>query len=173
MNAKFFCTTMAVLAAQSPGGPALAAADLARQCSAGNLPAVKVDATGFKDRTGTLRLELYPASEADFLKDDASLLKEGKTFRRTSTGLSPHGQASLCLQVPQPGQYAVVVIHDRDGISKFNIWKDGVALPQNVRLGRKRPKVDQALVTVGPGITTLHLRMQYMRGLSGFGPLKE
>ena len=38
-------------------------------------------------------------------------------------------------------------------------------------MGRSRPKVDQAIVNVGNGLTSVTIRVQYLRGLSGFAPL--
>jgi hypothetical protein len=40
-----------------------------------------------------------------------------------------------------------------------------------VKLGRSRPKVEQALVEVGAGVTTVRITVQYLRGLGGFGPV--
>ena len=36
-----------------------------------------------------------------------------------------------------------------------------------------RPKLPQALVDVGAGTVTTTIRMQYLRGLGGFGPTSE
>jgi uncharacterized protein (DUF2141 family) len=148
-----------------PVGPDAAA------CSNGG-PAVRADITGLKDRTGRLKLELYPATEADFLKDDRDLLKEGKPFRRVWADMPASGPVALCIKVPEPGRYALFFTHDRDGRNKFDFWKDGAGLPSNSKLGRARPKVDQAIVQVGGGVTTTTIKAQYLRGISGFGPLK-
>jgi hypothetical protein len=53
----------------------------AAACRPGEGPAIAVEITGLKDRTGELKLELYPGEEADFLKDDRVLIAAGKTFR--------------------------------------------------------------------------------------------
>jgi uncharacterized protein (DUF2141 family) len=81
------------------------------------------------------------------------------------------GPARLCIDAPGPGTYALVVIHDRDGQPRFDIWHDGVGLPGSTRLGRHRPAVTQAIVTAGPDGGHIEVRMQYMRGPLGFGPL--
>jgi len=51
-------------------------------CAGGAGPAIRANVSGLKDRSGELKLELYPANDADFLKDDRDLIKEGKFFRR-------------------------------------------------------------------------------------------
>lgn len=143
----------------------------AAACAAGG-PAVRANISGLKDRTGRLKLELYPANETDFLRDDHDLEREGKTFRRIWAPMPASGPVALCIKVPQPGRYAIFFTHDRDGRNKFDFWKDGAGLPSNARLGRARPKVGQAIVEVGRGVTTTNIQAQYLRGLAGFGPLK-
>ncbi len=77
----------------------------------------------------------------------------------------------MCIRVPAPGTYAMLFTHDRDGKNKFNFWSDGAGFPSNQRLGRSRPKLRQAMVRVGNGVTTVNIRAQYLRGLGGFSPL--
>lgn len=155
----------ATASAQGILGPDAAA------CRASEGPAIQVDATGLKDRTGDLKLELYPADEADFLKPDKDLIAAGKTFRRISVATPATGGIALCMRVAHPGRYALLLVHNRDGKNKFSFWSDGAGFPSNRRLGRSRPKVDEALIDVGAGIAVTHIRLQYLRGLSGFGPV--
>ena len=75
--------------------------------------------------------------------------------------------------MPGPGRYAILFTHNRDGKEKFDFWTDGAGFPSGERLGRSRPKLHQAIIDVGPGITTTNIRAQYLRGFSGFGPMKE
>lgn len=133
-------------------------------------PGVRVNVSGLRDRSGRLKLELYPATEADFLQDDNALLKAGKVFRRVVTAV-PAQATSLCVSVPGPGRYAVIVIHKRDNTPKFSVVSDGVALSGNSKIGRRKPTVDEATVVVADRVTTVDARMQYLRGLAGFKPL--
>jgi uncharacterized protein (DUF2141 family) len=140
----------------------------AAACGGGQGPAIRATITGIKDRQGTLNLELYPPNEQDFLQGDKKLLAEGKIFRRVKV-VPPGRTATLCIRVPRPGRDALFLGHDRDGKRKFNFWSDGAGFPSNEKLGRARPKLSQALIDVGPGITTTTIRAQYLRGLGGFG----
>lgn len=140
-------------------------------CSARGGPGFVVRIEGMKDRTGRLMAELYPAANEDFLKDDAELQREGKVFRRVLAVPARRGPVTLCMDAPAPGRYALVVIHDRDGKRKFDFWKDGVAVPGNPRLGKKRPTVDEATVSTTRNRQPLEMRMQYMCGMAGFGPV--
>jgi uncharacterized protein (DUF2141 family) len=156
-------------------GPATAQGILgsdAAACRASEGPAIQVDVTGLKDRRGDLKLELYPANEADFLEPDKELIAAGKTFRRISVPTPSAGAIALCMRVAHPGRYALLLVHNRDGRNKFSFWSDGAGFPSNLKLGRARPKVEQAYIDVGTGITVTHIRLQYLRGLGGFGPLE-
>jgi uncharacterized protein (DUF2141 family) len=136
----------------------------------GSSPSVRVHVTGLKDRSGRMKLELYPATEDDFLKDDTKLKNEGKFFARLWTTTPQAGAVNLCIRAPRPGRYALLFTHDRDGKNKFNFWKDGAGFASNRKLGRSRPQLKEAVINVGPGGTTVTIHAQYLRGLSGFAP---
>lgn len=140
-------------------------------CAIGAGPRLYVNVDGLKDRSGRMKLELYPANEADFLKDDRDLKAQGKPFRRVWSNTPSSGDVRLCIRAPSAGQWAVLFTHDRDGKNKFNFWQDGAGFPSNQRLGRSRPKVRQALVNVPASGGQITIQAQYLKGLGGFGPL--
>ena len=105
-------------------GPALRSTpDLGKaegRCRAGESgPALMVEAVGMKDRTGKMKLEVYPANDQDFLADDNVLVAAGKTFRRVEVDTPDSGPVVLCVRIPGPGTYAVTLLHDRDSNRKF------------------------------------------------------
>ena len=142
-------------------------------CNAGKGPAIQANIVGLKDRAGEVKLELYPANETDFLRDDYLLQQEHKTFRRVTALTPKSGAVSICIKVPGPGRYAILFTHNRDSKSKFDFWTDGAGFPGAARMGRSRPKLAQAIIDVGPGITTTSIRAQYLRGFGGFSPMSD
>ena len=165
---------LAAILAAFPG-PALGQGTLGGDAAAcaGGAPSIQAHISGLKDRKGDLKLELYPANEGDFLKDDRDLIAAGKTFRRIKVPTPASGAVSLCIRVPHPGRYALLFTHDRDGKNKFNFWTDGAGFPSNVKLGRQRPKLKEAVIDVGNGVAVTNIRAQYLRGLGGFGPVGD
>lgn len=170
-----------VLAATVPlllaAGPALRSSpDLGKaegRCRAGESgPALLVEATGLKDRSGTMKLEIYPANEQDFLADDNVLIAAGKTFRRVEMATPASGAVVLCVRIPGPGTYAVSLLHDRDSNRKFG-WKiDGIGFSGNPKLGWSKPKASSARMLVkSGGVSKISIVMNYKSGL-GVGPLK-
>lgn len=138
-------------------------------CASGEGPAILVNITGLKDRAGEVKLELYPAVEADFLKDDRDLVKEGKVFRRVRVPTPRAGPVELCIRAPRPGRYGLLFTHNRDGKNKFNYKIDGAGVASNQRIGMSKPKLASSTVTVGERPMSTVIRVQYL-GLLGFSP---
>ncbi len=136
-------------------------------------PAIIVTPVGLKDRAGSLKLEVYPANDDDFLADDNVLLEQGKVFRRVEVPMPASGIPELCIRVPDPGSYALSLLHDRDGNHKFGLSIDGVGFAANPRLGWSRPKAAKSSVSAGPGLTRIRIVLNYRRGLFSFGPLER
>ena len=135
-------------------------------------PAALVTVVGLKDRAGLLRTELYPDNDDDFLQSDKVLVRAGKLFHRVEIALPPSGPMQVCIRLPAAGSYTLSVLHDRDSNRKFGFSTDGVGFPGNAKLGLSKPKAAQTRFVAGAGITTMTVRLNYRRGLLGFGPLK-
>ena len=129
-------------------------------------PAFRVEVTGIRDRTGLLKLELYPANDRDFLADDTILIAAGKPFRRVEVRPPPTGPIVMCIRAPAAGRYALSLLHDRDANHRFNVSSDGIGFAGNPRLGWSKPGAASASATVGGGITVVRILMNYRHGLS-------
>lgn len=135
-------------------------------------PAFLVEVKGLKDRQGRLKLELYPANDADFLADDNVLVADGKPFRRVEAPV-PAGPVQLCIRAPAPGTYALSLLHDRDANRRFALSVDGVGFSGNPRLGWSKPRASAASATVGIGPTRITIIVNYRRGLLSIGPMEK
>jgi uncharacterized protein (DUF2141 family) len=144
------------------------------QCRPGETgPAFIVDVLGLKDWKGRLKLEVYPANDADFLADDNILINSGKTFRRVEVPVPNERMPKLCVRLPGPGTYAVTLLHDRNIDRKFNFFIDGIGFSANPKLGLSKPKSRAVAANAGNGLTLLRIVMNYRTGLLSFGPLKK
>jgi len=135
-------------------------------------PSFLVNVVGMKDRTGMLKLEVYPDNDADFLQDDNILINAGKVFRRVEMDVPPGGPVTMCVRVPGPGTYSVSLLHDRDRNRKFGWTVDGIGFAGNPRLGWSKPKAAVTRGLAGNGPTRIDIVMNYRHGL-GVSPLKE
>lgn len=130
-----------------------------------------VNVEGLKDRTGKLKLEVYPAKDPDFLEDDNILISAGKTFRRVEQPVPASGPVQLCVRVPSAGSYAVSLLHDRDGNRKFGWRIDGIGFAGNPKLGWSKPAASAASAVARSGPTQIEIVMNYRRGL-GMRPIR-
>ena len=127
--------------------------------------AARVHVSGFKDRVGNLRVQVYGNDPADFLES-------GKKIVRVEGQVSPAGMMDVCVPLPGPGTYALVVLHDRDGNGKLSVWNDGVGFSRNPRLGLSKPDFDKVKVTLPAGTTNVDVVLNYRQGLT-VRPLKN
>lgn len=141
-------------------------------CRAGETgPALMVEVVGLKDRVGMLKVEVYPGVEGDFLLPDYKLVMAGKTFRRIEGPVPAEPVPHVCIRVPAPGRYGVLVLHDRDSNHRFNWQHDGVGFSRNPRLGLSKPGASEVAFDAGGGVTPLRVVMNYRNGLLSFGPI--
>ncbi|MEI9850373.1 MAG: DUF2141 domain-containing protein [Sphingomonas sp.] len=172
MSRRHLLAAAALAALAAPAGARAPGPQLRdASCSVPGGPPIRIQVLGLKDRIGRLKVELWPATEADFLKDDRDLAKAGKFFARVWSDTPASGPVTLCVRTLRAGRYAMVVTHDRDGRNKFNLWRDGAGSVSDRPLGRGQPRLAHAALDVGPGGATVNVRLQYLRGLSGFSPL--
>ena len=152
-----------------PTSPELGKAE--GRCRSGeNGPALLVSVVGLKDRVGHLKLEVYPSNDADWLQDDNILLYHGKTFRRVEEPVPQSGTPTLCVRVPGPGPYSVMLLHDRNSDHKFSFRIDGVGFGGNPRMGWGKPRAAAARVVAGSGLTRISIVLNYFHGL-GMSPI--
>ena len=110
---------------------------------------------GFKDRKGQVRVIVYRSNEAEFLAS-------GKFIARIDTPLTPTGDMTMCVPLPEGGPLIVVALHDRDKNGKFGPFEDGVGFSNNPRLGLSKPKLPPVTMTIS-GVTPLSIELNYMR----------
>lgn len=153
----------AALAAASAAMPAAAQEILgpdAAACRAGAPgPAALIRIYGFKDRGGTLRVQLYGNNPDDFLA-------KGKKLKRIEVPVAESGDMNVCIDLPSYGEYAVAVRHDRDGNRKSG-WNDGGGFSGNpkISLTNLKPDYEDASFAARQGVTVVDVVMNYRSGL--------
>lgn len=124
-----------------------------------------VEVTSLRDRTGRLKLELYPANDSDFLADDNVLVAQGKAFARVEVPTPSDGPVELCIRAPRAGRYALSLLHDRNSDRKFQFSTDGIGFSDNPRLGWTKPRASRVATDVGEGPRRIGIVMNYRHGL--------
>ncbi|MEG3089443.1 DUF2141 domain-containing protein [Sphingomonas sp. PB4P5] len=145
---------LALLAVQS--GPAAA------QCAPGTQHPVLVKITGFKNRTGQVRVRLFGGSTATYFDKKQVLV-------RTEIATPRGGAVTICVAAPRPGVYAVDVRHDVNGNGKTD-RADGGGTSGNPDIGlmdvifKRKPSPAITQIRVGNGPTAVAIQLKYLQG---------
>ncbi len=117
---------------------------------------VLVHVDGIKDDEGNLRVQLYDD------KPDHFLAKGWKLFRQDLpiTG----DEMDLCVPIPKPGVYAIVVIHDENKNGKFDVFHEGFGFSNNPKILFGTPSHKDVAFEVKPGVTKIDVEMKYIFG---------
>ena len=145
-------------------GAAIVGPDAAA-CRAHAGAAALVRVTGFKQRTGRLRVQLYGS-------DPDAFLAKGQYLKRIDLPVAPGGAAmDVCVALPHPGEYAIAVRHDLNGSGKSD-WNDGGGFSRNPHLSLfdLKPHYDEVALTFGAAPRIVDVVLNYRRGLS-IGPV--
>jgi len=157
-------TVLAVSALCSLALPAVALAqyrnpignDLDR-CRAGDGPAVRVTVSGIKASRGTVRVQSYRATRADWLA-------KGRWINRIELPARA-GSMVFCMPIPAAGSYAIAVRHDLNGNGETDITRDGGGMSNNPSINvfnLGKPSVDKTAIAVGAEVKPITIQMKYM-----------
>ena len=144
-----------LLAAAAP--VASAAIPLERCLRTQGGPALLIVVTGFKQRSGTLRIRVYDRERL--------FLVRGGWIAGTRVEVPSAGDAIACLPIPGPGRFATIVRHDLNGNRRTD-WGDGggASRDPHVSIARLRPRFEEVAVAAGAGVTKVVIRLQYRQG---------
>lgn len=155
---------------------AIAAAMLFGGAAQGQAPACRgtallVNVDGFKERTGTLRVQTY-AGAADYADGHRRV---SRIEVPVSRGTGPIG---VCVPLPAGRDYAVSVRHDVNGDGRSDRG-DGGGFSNNPRISigqaisRRNPSYDTVRINAPANrVTTVPITLNYLRGLS-IGPVRQ
>jgi len=124
------------------------------RCDTG--PAAMVTITDVKSSSGTIRVQSYRGTEADWLE-------KGKWINRIELPARA-GTMRVCMPLPASGTYGIAVRHDVNGNGKTDLRADGGAMSNNPSLNifnLGKPSYKKTRFDAGSGVTSLSIRMRY------------
>ncbi len=125
-------------------------------CNSGSGPAVKVTVNGIKTSKGTMRVQTYNGTKADWLE-------KGRWLNRVEAP-ARKGTMTFCLPVPKSGSYGVAVRHDINGNGKTDLREDGGGMSNNPSINifnLGKPSYTKVAFSVGSGVTPISIDMKY------------
>jgi uncharacterized protein (DUF2141 family) len=139
----------------------------AARCEAGE-SSVVVNVTGFRSRTGTLRVQLYAANPRTFLERRAWLV-------RVDVPVTRSGDMPVCVPVSAAGRYAISVRHDANGNGRSD-RSDGGGFSGNPDVSlidlalRRKPSLARVGFNVAAAPVRVNVVLNYVNG-SSFEPV--
>lgn len=161
-------SALAVAAPVVVAAPAMAAVGPhAAVCESG-ARSVTVRVSGFRVRTGRVRVQIYAANPSTFLE-------RGRYLLRVEVPAAGSGDMDVCLPVSAAGRYAVMVRHDANGNGDSD-RADGAGFSGNPRVSlldlalRRKPPMERVAFNVATGNVTQRVVLNYVQG-TRFGPI--
>jgi uncharacterized protein (DUF2141 family) len=127
------------------------------KCRAGDGPAVRVTVSGIKSSRGTIRVQSYRGTQAEWLA-------KGRWLSRIELPARA-GSMNFCLPVPAAGRYGIAVRHDVNGNGETDLSQDGGGMSNNpginiFNLGK--PSISKTAFAVGNEVKSITITMKYM-----------
>ncbi|MXO94566.1 DUF2141 domain-containing protein [Erythrobacter arachoides] len=120
-------------------------------------PAVWITVAGVSASRGTLRVQLYRGTSADWLES-------GRWLNRIELPARA-GTMQVCMPVPAAGTYAIAIRHDVNGNGGTDLRTDGGGMSNNPSINifnLGRPSVERTRFSVGREVKPMSIRMRYM-----------
>jgi uncharacterized protein (DUF2141 family) len=123
----------------------------------GDGPAVRITVSGVKASRGTLRVQLYRATRADWLET-------GRWLNRIELPARA-GTMSVCMPAPGPGTYGIAIRHDINGNGETDLTQDGGGMSNNPSINifnLGKPSYSKVAFSLGSEVKPMTIRMRYM-----------
>jgi len=106
---------------------------------------------------GNLRAQVYSSNPDDFLA-------KGKKIVRVDVPVEAAGEQEICVPFPEPGTYAVVVMHDRNANGKADFFSEGFGFSNNPKLLLAPPDAEDVMIKVPEGANKTSVKLKYIIG---------
>lgn len=113
-----------------------------------------INVMGLENQEGNIRVQVYSSDPEEFLE-------KGKKLLRVDVPVSSL-DSQVCVVLPNPGTYAMVVMHDRNANGRADILTEGFGFSQNPKLMFSKPDHEEVAIAVPEGITEIDVALNYM-----------
>ena len=123
----------------------------------GSGPAVWINVSNVDGSRGTLRVQLYRGTSADWLES-------GRWLNRIEVPARA-GTMQVCMPVPSTGNYAIAIRHDKNGNGRTDLTQDGGGMSNNPSINvfnLGKPGIDRTRFSIGREVKPMSIRMRYM-----------
>ncbi len=127
-------------------------------CDSGAEEAVlEVSVIGLQTLEGRVRAQIYSSDPDEFLE-------KGMKLVRVDMPIDGEEEPRLCVPLPTPGTYALVVLHDKNANGKADIFSEGFGFSNNPKLSLGPPDADEVMFTALAGVSKHDITLTYVFG---------
>ena len=135
--------------------PANISSDPYADCPVGDDGAyVQLTVTGLKDAEGNVRVQVYNDKAEEFLGKGKKLSRIDVRARLDET--------EVCVGLPGPGRYALIVMHDRNANGRADFLTEGFGFSNNPKLGFGPPDHADVVIPVDRGVKEMQIELTYI-----------
>lgn len=106
---------------------------------------------------GNLRAQIYSSDPEEFLEKGTKLYRKDVPVRQA-------GEQEICVPVPGPDTYALVVMHDRNKNGKADFFSEGFGFSNNPKLRFSPPDAEEVMIKVPSGVLHVPVELYYILG---------
>lgn len=117
-------------------------------------PRVLVKVEKLQSTEGNLRVQIYGDNPDDFLE-------KGKKLVRIDVPVD-HKTMRVCVPLPGLGNYAMLVMHDRNANGKADFMTEGFGFSNNPKLLLAPPDLEETLFAARAGVVELTVSLFYL-----------
>jgi len=119
--------------------------------------ALLVHVQNIRSIEGNLRAQIYSSDPEEFLE-------KGKKLLRVDVPVAVENEQSVCVRVPAPGTYALVIMHDKNANGKADFFSEGFGFSNNPKLGFGPPAAEDVMISIPVGVSKTTVVLKYILG---------
>ncbi len=119
--------------------------------------AIEVSVENLQTREGQVRAQIYSSDPDEFLE-------KGKKLVRVDLPIEEDGEPVLCVPLPSPGTYALVVMHDKNANGRADFFSEGFGFSNNPKLSLGPPDGEEVMFTASAGVSKHEIELNYIFG---------
>lgn len=118
---------------------------------------LQVNVQGLQNLEGRVRAQIYSSDPEEFLE-------KGMKLVRVDMPIDGADEPTLCVPLPEPGTYALVVLHDKNANGKADFFTEGFGFSNNPKLSLGPPDAEEVMFLADSGISQHDIQLSYIFG---------
>lgn len=119
--------------------------------------ALEVTVDNLQTTEGQMRAQIYSSDPDEFLA-------KGKKLVRVDVPVETLDGPVICVLLPAPGTYALVVMHDKNANGKADFFSEGFGFSNNPKLSLAPPDGEDVMFVAEAGVSKHVIELNYIFG---------